>query len=168
VAGRSSELLVCDLDGDGLKDIVLVDGFDLSIFYQDPARGFTREPQRTYRLEPRPCLIWTAKLGGPAGSALVMTSDGVTELCFTNRTAPPAIRQIIRQPTVVPDAAEQTNVMCLPLSVETGGPWPLLLVPAADGLQVWSTLRSDATEDGCRYGGRVHPPQYCYGGRATS
>jgi hypothetical protein len=66
-----------------------------------------------------------------------MTSDGVTEFCFTNRTSPPAIRQIIRQPTVVPAAAESTNAICLPLSVETGGAWPLLLVPAADGLQVW-------------------------------
>jgi hypothetical protein len=148
VAGRSSELLVCDLDGDGLKDIVLVDGFDLSIFYQAPARGFTREPQRTYRLDPRPCLVWTAKLGGPAGSLLVMTSDGVTELSFTNRAGPPSVRQIIRQPTLVPDAAEQTNALCVPLSVETGGSWPLLLVPAADGLQVWSFLRSAATEDG--------------------
>ena len=77
-----------------------------------------------------------------------MTSDGVTELCFTNRTGPPAIRQIIRQPTVVPDVAERTNAVCLPLSVETGRDWPLLLVPVGEGLQVWSTLRSAATEDG--------------------
>jgi hypothetical protein len=137
VAGRSSDLLVCDLDGDGLKDLVLMDDFNLSIFYQTPTSGFTREPQQTFRLEPRPCLVWTAKLGRPAGSLLVMTSDGVTELCFTNRTGTPAIRQIIRQPTVVPAAAESTNAICLPLSVETGGAWPLLLVPAADGLQVW-------------------------------
>jgi len=47
--------------------------------------------------------------------------------------------------------AENTNTMCLPLSVKTGRDWPLLLVPAADGLQVWSTLRparSGTTEDG--------------------
>ena len=137
VAGPSSQLLICDLDGDGLKDLVLMDDLNLSIYYQSPTQGFPREPQQTYRLEPRPCVLWTAKLGGPAGSLLVMTSDGVTELCFTNRTGPPVIRQIIRQPTVVPDAAEHTNAVCLPLSVETGGGWPLLLVPAADGLQVW-------------------------------
>ena len=170
VAGRNAELMICDLDGDGLKDLVLMDDLNLSVFYQDPKRGFTREPQQTYRLEHRPCVVWTAKLGGPAGSLLVLTSDGVTELCFTNRTGPPAIRQIIRQPTIVPDAAEGTNAMCLSLSVETGlrcagvppsveqppsgraglhesqgeatatqagGDWPLLLVPAADGLQVW-------------------------------
>jgi hypothetical protein len=137
VAGPSQQLLICDLDGDGLKDLVLMDDFNLSIFYQDPTLGFTREWQQTYRLEPRPCVVWPAKLGGPAGSLLVMISDGVTELCFTNRTGPPAIRQIIRQPTVVPAAAERTNATCLVLSVETSRDWPLLLVPGADGLQVW-------------------------------
>jgi len=154
VAGPCQQLIICDLDGDGLKDLVLMDDTNLSIFYQDPKRGFTREPQQTYRLEPRPCLVWAAKLGKPAGSLLVMTSDGVTELCFTNRTGPPAIRQIIRQSTIVPDAAEAsegTNAIYLPLSVETGRDWPLLLVPAADGLQVWSILRPNfigTTEDG--------------------
>jgi hypothetical protein len=152
ITGPCQQLMICDLDGDGFKDLVLMDDTNLSIFYQDPKRGFTREPQQTWHLEPRPCLVWAARLGGPAGSLLVMTSDGVTGLCFTNRTGPPAIRQIIRQPTIVPNAAEAsegTNAMYFPLSVETGGDWPLLLVPAADGLQVWSTLRSsNATEDG--------------------
>ena len=173
VAGPCQQLMICDLDGDGLKDLVLMDDTNLSIFYQDSKRGFTREPQQTHHLDPRPCLVWTAKLGGPAGSLLVMTSDGVTELCFTNRTGPPAIRQIIRQPTIVPeamDATDDTDVIYLPLSVETGlrhaevsattdripasqngytvaqdqasatqagRDWPLLLVPAADGVQVW-------------------------------
>jgi len=148
IAGSGQQLMICDLDGDGLKDLVLLDDTNLSIFYQEPKRGFTREPQQTWHLEPRPCLVWTAKLGGPAGSLLVMTSDGVTELCFTNRTGPPAIRQIIRQSTIVPeamDAAEGTNAIYFPLSVETGRDWPLLLVPTADGIQVWSTLRSAAT-----------------------
>ena len=140
IVSPCQQLMICDLDGDGLKDLILMDDTNLSIFYQDPKLGFTREPQQTYSLEPRPCLVWTAKLGGPAGSLLVMTSDGVTELCFTNRTGPPAIRQIIRQPTIVPDAVEAsegTNAIYLPLSVETGRDWPLLLVPAADGIQVW-------------------------------
>ncbi len=140
IAGSGQQLMVCDLDGDGLKDLVLLDDTNLSIFYQDPKRGFTREPQQTWHLDPRPCLVWTAKLGGPAGSLLVMTSDGVTEFCFTNRTGPPVVRQIIRQPTIIPeamDAADGTNAIYLPLSVETGRDWPLLLVPAADGIQVW-------------------------------
>ena len=137
VAGPCRQLLICDLDGDGLKDLVLMDDTNLSIFYQDPKRGFSREPEQTWHLEPRPCLVWAAKLGGPAGSLLVMTGDGVTELSFTNRTDPPAVRQIIRQPTIIPDAVEGTNALCLPLSVETGRDWPLLLAPVADGIQVW-------------------------------
>jgi hypothetical protein len=140
VASPCQQLMICDLDGDGLKDLVLMDDTNLSIFYQDPKLGFTREPQQIWHLDPRPCLVWTAKLGGPDGSLLVMTSDGVTELCFTNRTGPPVTRQIIRQSTIVPEAmvaADGTNAIYFPLSVETGRNWPLLLVPAADGLQVW-------------------------------
>jgi len=140
IASPGQQLMIGDLDGDGLKDLVLMDGTNLSIFYQDPKRGFNREPQPSCPLDPRPCLVWTAKLGGPAARVLVMTSDGITELCFTNQTSPPTLRQIIRQPTIIPNAAEAsegTNAIYLPLSVETGGGWPLLLVPAADGLQVW-------------------------------
>jgi hypothetical protein len=140
IAGPFQQLMICDLDGDGLKDLVLLDNTNLSIFYQDSKQGFARKPQQTYRLEPRPCVVWAAKLGGPAESLLAMTSDGVNELCFTNRAGPPAIRQIIRQATIVPaatGAAERTNAIYLPLSAETGRDWPLLLVPAADGLQVW-------------------------------
>jgi hypothetical protein len=140
VAGRSSELMVCDLDGDGLKDLVLMDDTHLAIFYQDRTQGFTREPQQTFQLEPRPCVVWTAKVGRQAGSLLVMTSDGVSELDFTNRTGPPSIRQIIRQPTIIPEAAEDTNAMRLTLSVGTGRDWPLLLLPAADGIHVWQHL----------------------------
>jgi hypothetical protein len=139
VAGPCSEFMVCDLDGDGLQDLVLLDHMKLSIFYQDSTRGFTREPQQAYRLDRGPCVIWTAKLGGPAGSLLVLTSDGVTELCFTNRSDPPSSRRIINQRTILPAVAQTTNgdVMCLPLSARTGRDWPLILVPAADGLHVW-------------------------------
>jgi len=76
-----------------------------------------------------------------------MTSDGVTEFCFTNRTRPPASRQIIRQSTIVPDAVEGTDAICFPLSVKTGSDWPLLLVPTAEGLQVWASPSGAATGD---------------------
>ncbi len=135
--GRSSALMICDLDGDGLEDLVLMDDLNLSIFYQDRSQGFTREPQQSFRLEHRPSVVWAAKLGRQAASLLVLTSDGVSELSFTNRTGPPNLRQIIRQPTIVPEAADDTNAVHFPLSVTTGRDWPLLLVPATDGIQVW-------------------------------
>jgi hypothetical protein len=137
ITRRSSELMICDLDGDTLKDLVLMDDLNLSIFHQDPKRGFTREPQRSYRLEQRPCVVWAATSSTQVESLFVMTHDGVSELCFSNRTAAPAFRQIIRQPTIVPDAAIGTNAICLSLSAETGRDWPLLLLPVADGIQVW-------------------------------
>jgi len=137
IAGRNSDLMICDLDGDGLEDLVLMDETNFSIFYQDRTQGFTREPQQTYHLEHRPCMVWVAKLGRAAGSLLVMNSDGLAEISFTNRSGPPDIRQIIRQRTVVPEAAGGDNVKRLSLSVQTGREWPLLLVPTKDGLQVW-------------------------------
>ena len=33
IGGPGSELILCDLDGDQLKDAVLIDGSSLSIFY---------------------------------------------------------------------------------------------------------------------------------------
>jgi hypothetical protein len=137
INGEHSELMICDLDGDGLKDLVLLDNTNLSIFYQNPNQGFSREPQQTYSLEPRPCVIWPAKLGGPADSLLIMTSDGVSQLSFTNRTGPPVIRQIIKQSTIIPDRTEGANATYLSLSAASGHGWPLVLVPTADGLQVW-------------------------------
>jgi hypothetical protein len=134
---QGSELMVCDLDGDGLDDLVLQSGLDLSIFHQDSKTGFTRVPQQTHHLEPRPCIVWPARLSGRAASLLVMNSDGVDGLGFTNRESPATIQQLIRQPTIVPEPGPLKNAKFLSLSVETGGDWPLLLVPTSDGLQVW-------------------------------
>jgi hypothetical protein len=50
VAGPAQQLLLCDLDGDGVKDLVLMDDLDLSVFYQASTRGLARKPQQTYRL----------------------------------------------------------------------------------------------------------------------
>jgi hypothetical protein len=130
-------MLVCDLDGDRLKDIVLVDERNLVVFYQDPRRDFPKAPNCQYSLDNQPSVVWPANLGSQAESLLVMTSEGVTELQFTNRTSPPAHHQIIQQPTVIPSGLDRPSVMHLPLSAETIGNWPLVLVPVDGGLQVW-------------------------------
>jgi hypothetical protein len=135
--GQGSEIVFCDLDGDHLKDVVLVDGLNLSIFYQDSKAGFPRKPQQQFRLEDRAAVVWPARLGRNAESLLVMTSEGITELCFTNRTDPPACRQIIKQQTIIPEKLSEKPVIHFPLSAKTGTDWPLLLVPTPGGLQVW-------------------------------
>ena len=140
IAGPGRQLLIADLDGDGLKDLVVMDDTNLAIFYQNSKRGFSRQPQFIYHLEPRPCLVWPATLGGTAASLLVLTSDGVSEICLTNRMGPPSTRQIIRQNTILPSSSrtgEGTNAIYLPMSAITAGGWPLLLLPVAQGLQVW-------------------------------
>ncbi|HEY1662635.1 MAG TPA: VCBS repeat-containing protein [Verrucomicrobiae bacterium] len=138
IEGRGSDIMCCDLSGNGLDDLVLLDGTDLSIFYQNSTQGFDRQPQQKLQLDGRPSLVWPARLGKKAESLLMMTSDGVTEFDFTNQTNPPARQEIIRQKTIVPEAMDETNAMYFPLSAKTGGNWPLLLVPVADGgLQIW-------------------------------
>lgn len=142
ITRAGQQMLVGDLDGDGLADLVLVNDTRLSIFYQDPKAGFPAGPQQTFQLEPRSSLIWVAKLGSPVASVLAMTGDGITELDFTNRTGPPVCRQLIRQSTILSETVKATNAVAgLSFLAETGGGPPLLLVPAADGLQVWSALR---------------------------
>jgi len=138
--GPGSQLLFCDLDGDHLADAVLIDRTNLTIFFQDAKAGFTRKPQQRFQLADQPTVIWPARLGATAESLLLLTSEGVTELHFTNRTDPPTREQIIRQPTIIPDqldAGEETLVRSFPLSAGTGTDWPLLLVPVADGLEIW-------------------------------
>jgi hypothetical protein len=136
--GPGSDIICCDLKGDGLNDLALLDGIHLSIFFQNSTQGFDRKPQQQFQLDGRPSLVWPARLGKKTESLLMMTSDGVTEFDFTNQTSPPARQEIIRQKTIVPEVMDETNAMYFPLSANTGGDWPLLLVPVADGgLQVW-------------------------------
>src|SRR5215469_14901612 len=127
IEGKGSDIICCDLNGDGLDDLVLLDGIDLSIFYQDAKQGFARQPQQQFHLDGRPSLVWPARLGKKAESLLMMTSDGVTEFDFTNQTGPPERQEIIRQKTIVPEAMDETNAMYFPMSVKTAGDWPLLL-----------------------------------------
>jgi hypothetical protein len=136
-AGQSWKHIVCDLDGDGLKDLVLISNFNLSIFYQDRKQGFAREPQQTYRLAMHPCIVWPAKLGRTSESLVLMTSDGINELIFTNRTSAPALEQIIQQQTLIPNTTEETNLASLSFLAQSGGDWPLLLLPASDGIHAW-------------------------------
>ena len=137
VHGPGDRVLLCDLDGDRLKDIVLRDDPNLLIFYQDPEKGFAQRPNQVYRLGDKPSILWPAKLGKSAESLLVMTSDGVTELDFANRSSPAVRRQIIAQQTIIPESLEGPSITYFPLSPEMKGNAPVILVPVGRDLQVW-------------------------------
>ena len=135
---HGSDLLHADLDGDQLQDLVLVASNHLSIFYQDASKGFRREPDQELPLEKEPALICPAKLGRSAASLLLLRSDGVTELSFTNSAGPVTERQIIKQQTLIPGVLDaQTPFMRFPFVALTKDSWPLILLPVDGGLQVW-------------------------------
>jgi len=60
----------------------------------------------------------------------------VTELYFTNRTSPPAQRQILKQKTIVPESLESGSEVLSPIREYDRGS-SLIIVPVADGLQIW-------------------------------
>jgi len=137
VHGPTEEPLFCDLDGDRLKDLVLRNEPNLLIFYQDAEKGFAETPNQVCRLEDRPSVIWPAKLGREAESLLVMTSAGVTELDFADRGGPVLRRQIITQPTILPESGERSAIAHVPLSPRMKDRAPVILVPVGHDLQVW-------------------------------
>lgn len=137
IEGPGSDLIFCDFAGDNLKNAVLLNGTNVSVFFQDAKQGFSRKPQLEFILSDQPALVCSARLGRKAESLLLMTSDGVTELDIASHTNPPTRRQIIRQKTIVPAKLDETQSIAMPFSANTSTDWPLLLVPAANGLQVW-------------------------------
>jgi hypothetical protein len=73
IQGKGSEILFCDLDGDRLEDLVLIDEPNLVLFYQDARRGFARKPHQVCSLGDKPSVVWPAKVGRKAQSLLVLT-----------------------------------------------------------------------------------------------
>ncbi|HEY5910402.1 MAG TPA: FG-GAP-like repeat-containing protein [Verrucomicrobiae bacterium] len=139
VEARGSGVFFCDLDGDRLKDMVLIDRTNLAVIYQDANRGFGKPAEQRYDLGRKPALVWAARVGPGADRLLLMTGEGVDTLAFSNRTSPPELQSIIRQRTVIPPMLDGPAVptMHFPLSADTGTGWPLALVPVEAGLQVW-------------------------------
>jgi len=128
-------------------------------------QGFTREPQQTFRLDPRPCVVWTAQLGKPAGSLLVMTSDGVTELCFTNRKRSSC--QLANHPAIHDrSGGSGRRGRNVPFVVGGKHKHDVSSVVGQDGPR----LAVAAGAGGGRTSGLVHPPSRSerdYGGRAN-
>lgn len=137
IEGKGSEVVFCDLDGDHLKDILLIDEPNLVIFFQDPGRGYPRRPDLVYELGDAPSVVWPAKLDKDAENLLVMTHEGVAELNFAGRKRPAAPRRIITQRTAIPQRLKAPLVEYIPFSVDTPNNMPVILIPVDRDLQLW-------------------------------
>ena len=137
IEGKGSEVVFCDLDGDHLKDILLIDEPNLVIFFQNAKIGFAQSPDRVYELGITPSVVWPAKLGNDAESLLVMSSEGVAELSFAGRKRPAAPRRIINQRTAIPQQLKAPLIEHFPFSVDTPNNGPIILIPVDRDLQLW-------------------------------
>jgi hypothetical protein len=133
-----NELLFSDFDGDGLEDIIAIEEPNLVFFFQDDKNGFTNTPNLVYSLGDNPSVVWPAKLGkNPAQDILVMTDEGVDSLTFVDRHKPPLRAKLIGQQTIVPEKCEGSVVVSFTLSANTAKEFPLVFVPAENGLEIW-------------------------------
>lgn len=137
IEAKGSEIVFCDLDGDRLQDILLIDKSNLVLFFQDAKRGFAGSRALEYKFGDTPSVVWPAKLDKNAESLLVMTHEGVDELSFVGRKKPAAPRQLITQQTVIPERLKAPLVEYLPLSVNVPDNWPVILIPTGRDLQLW-------------------------------
>jgi hypothetical protein len=137
IKSKGSEIVFCDLDGDHLKDILLIDEPKLVIFFQDGGRGFAPNADLAYTLGDAPSVVWPARLGQDAESLLVMTHEGVAELSFAGRKCPTESKRIITQRTVIPRQLKNPLVEHIPFSVDTADGGPVILIPVGRDMQLW-------------------------------
>ena len=132
------ELLFSDFDGDGLDDIIMIDEPNLILFFQDRKNGFPKDPHLVYPLGDQPAVLWQAKLGKDSGQkVLVMTSDGVSTLAYTDKATPPQKQQIISRKTLIPEKCEESMVVFFTLSANTPKEFPAIFVPVENRLEIW-------------------------------
>jgi hypothetical protein len=136
ISRKHDDVILADLDGDRRRDIILIGGNELAIFFQDGRGRFRPEPDVIYR-PGAPAIVWPARMSRPAESLLLATHAGATELTFEGRTGPPKARAIIEQSNSIPDRADGPTLVSMRLSTATGGPYPHILVPENEDLHVW-------------------------------
>jgi len=135
--GKANQVLFADLDGDRLQDAVFIDDPNMTVYFQRAKGGFPKQPNLHLAWEERPTVIWPARMGRSGQSLLSMTAQGVQEWIFTNPQVLPQRREIIKQPTTLPEQVEKSYVLQKRMSVQTTDNVPLVLVPVGKDLQVW-------------------------------
>jgi hypothetical protein len=137
IAAGEGALLVGDLDGDGLKDLVVVNETNLFFYYQGANPVFGMGNRQSCPMERVPALVCAGRSSRGSDSVFILTSAGVDEVLATNRQGMPLRRTVIHQPMILPAGAQGINVQSFAFAAERRGAPATLLVPVAEGLQVW-------------------------------
>jgi hypothetical protein len=135
---KHDEILIFDLNGDGLDDIGVIAEPNLVFFLQDARKGFSGKSELVYSGFDRQSIIWTAKMGGLRGeNLLVMDNRGVCSLGYVDTTQPLTKKNIIDRATLIPKKCRKNRVLNFKLSADTGMKYPVIFVPTRTGLEVW-------------------------------
>ncbi|MHC4757013.1 MAG: hypothetical protein ACYTBP_18000, partial [Planctomycetota bacterium] len=127
---KHDEILIFDLNGDSLDDIVVIAEPNLVFFLQDARKGFPGKSDLVYSDFDRQSIIWAAKMGGLRGERLfVMDNRGVCSLGYVDTTQPLTKKKIIDRVTLIPKMCRQNQVLNFKLSADTGMKYPVIFVP---------------------------------------
>jgi hypothetical protein len=76
--GKVTDLIIDDLDGDGRKDLVVVMGREVRVFFQRDKGAFPATPDQSFRIDPRASIFDLGDIRGEGKKDLVfLREDGV-------------------------------------------------------------------------------------------
>jgi len=138
VPGKHDTLLFCDLDGDGLADMVRMEGTVAHIYFQDARQGFAHPAHLAHQMAQVPTVIWSSACDKARGSLLLLTHEGVSELRCPERAAPPKLERIIARPTMIPAAVDGgSSIHSVCLSARGPASSSFVFVPTEASIEVW-------------------------------
>lgn len=138
VPGKHDTLLFCDLNGDGLADMVRVEGTVAHIYFQGASEGFAHPAHLAYQMAQVPTVIWSSPCDKARGSLLLLTHEGVSELNCPERAAPPKLERIVARPTMIPAAVDGgSSIHSVCLSARGPASSSFVFVPTEASIEVW-------------------------------
>jgi len=132
-------VLICDVNGDGLDDIALLDRQILYIYLHRAGKGFSKEPDHEYMHPQGKALIWPVKQPPLTQSQfLVVTGSGVLSL----RLGPVGWvkSMLIDRRTILPSQVPPDEISLVPykLATNTRPNGMMIFVPTIHGIELWS------------------------------
>jgi hypothetical protein len=137
-APQCSEIRVFDINGDGLSDLIGLHENSVAVFLQSKAAGFSGKASASYTFGKAPALISPAKLGDRQ-ALLVANYKGMAAYEYAEVSGAGALtsQSLIQCENLLPQTDTDAHVAFFPLTIRTGKPYPLILLPMKDGLGVW-------------------------------